>query len=253
MSKKISEVPVTATPTGAKLAADVGGTDASVIVGAANGVPPLDAAAKIPVQYMPTSVVGAVEYQGTWDASAGVAPTPAPQKGWYYVVAVAGAYNLGGTTDWNVGDWAIHNGVGWEQVDNTDNDKAPLDSPDFMGSTRPRYMGGYLALRELKHLEIYTHYTLNKDDSGGVVIKFTAGAIDVTIPYDIFPLGTMITVRNRMGFNNITIRRGPGVVLRKAGSEVDNDLVLEPWGMITLEKEYDYGDSDQWVASGTGI
>lgn len=68
------------------------------------------------------AAVGAVVYQGTWDASTN---TPAlasnvGTKGNYYVVSVAGNTDLNGITDWVAGDWAIFNGSVWEKVDNTE-------------------------------------------------------------------------------------------------------------------------------------
>ena len=66
--------------------------------------------------------VGAVTYEGTWNASTNT-PTLASgtgTKGEYYVVNVAGSTNLDGITDWQIGDWAIFNGTAWEKVDNTD-------------------------------------------------------------------------------------------------------------------------------------
>lgn len=68
------------------------------------------------------AAVGAVVYQGTWDASTNT-PTLASgigTKGNYYVVSVAGNTNLDGITDWVAGDWAIFNGLVWEKVDNTE-------------------------------------------------------------------------------------------------------------------------------------
>lgn len=90
--------------------------------GAANGYASLDATTKIPLSQIPASLIGAANYQGTWNASTN---TPAlvsstGTKGFYYVVSVAGATNLDGITDWKIGDWAIYNGVAWEKVDNTD-------------------------------------------------------------------------------------------------------------------------------------
>lgn len=68
------------------------------------------------------SALGAVIYQGTWDA-ANNSPTLASNvgtQGEYYVTNVAGSTDLNGITDWNVGDWAIFNGNIWQKVDNTD-------------------------------------------------------------------------------------------------------------------------------------
>lgn len=75
---------------------------------------------KINVNQLPTSILGSVIYQGVWDASSGLPPTTTPQKGWYYVVNVSGNTSLGTISDWQVQDWAIYNGNGWDKIDNTE-------------------------------------------------------------------------------------------------------------------------------------
>jgi hypothetical protein len=98
------------------------GTAAEKDVGVANGVASLDAGGKVPVSELPAAVLGALSYQGTWNASTNT-PTLASGvgvKGYYYVVSVAGSTNLDGVTDWLVGDWAVYNGTAWQKVDNTD-------------------------------------------------------------------------------------------------------------------------------------
>lgn len=90
--------------------------------GAALGVATLDASGKVPVSELPAAVLGALSYQGTWNASTNT-PTLTSStgtKGYYYVVAVAGSTNLDGITDWLVGDWAVYNGTVWQKVDNTE-------------------------------------------------------------------------------------------------------------------------------------
>jgi hypothetical protein len=91
-------------------------------MGVALGVATLDGTAKIPLSQIPDTVVGAVEYQGTWNASTNSPNLGAssPSKGDYYVVSVDGSTSLGGITDWKTGDWAIYNGTAWQKVDNTD-------------------------------------------------------------------------------------------------------------------------------------
>lgn len=74
------------------------------------------------VQNQINTLVGGVQYKGTWNAATN---TPTLQssvgvQGNYYVVSVAGNTNLNGITDWKLGDWAIFNGSAWEKVDNTD-------------------------------------------------------------------------------------------------------------------------------------
>jgi hypothetical protein len=89
---------------------------------AALGVATLDASTKVPISQIPDAVIGALNYQGTWDASTNT-PTLTSSvgtKGYYYVVSVAGSTNLNGVTDWLVGDWAVYNGTIWQKIDNTD-------------------------------------------------------------------------------------------------------------------------------------
>jgi len=98
------------------------GTAAELNAGVANGVATLDSGGKVPVSELPAAVLGALSYQGTWNASTNT-PTLASgvgTKGYYYVVSVAGSTNLDGVTDWLVGDWAVYNGTIWQKVDNTD-------------------------------------------------------------------------------------------------------------------------------------
>jgi hypothetical protein len=98
------------------------GTAAELNAGVANGVATLDGSGKVPVSELPAAVLGALSYQGTWNASTNT-PTLASgvgTKGYYYVVSVAGSTNLDGVTDWKVGDWAVYNGTAWQKVDNTD-------------------------------------------------------------------------------------------------------------------------------------
>jgi hypothetical protein len=98
------------------------GTAAELNAGVANGVATLDGSGKVPVSELPAAVLGALSYQGTWNASTNT-PTLASgvgTKGYYYVVSVAGSTNLDGVTDWLIGDWAVYNGTAWQKVDNTD-------------------------------------------------------------------------------------------------------------------------------------
>jgi hypothetical protein len=98
------------------------GTASTKDAGAALGVATLDSSGKVPISELPAAVIGALSYQGTWDASTNT-PTLTSSvgtKGYYYVVSVAGSTNLNGITDWLVGDWAVYNGTAWQKVDNTD-------------------------------------------------------------------------------------------------------------------------------------
>lgn len=89
-------------------------------IGSANGVPPLDSGAKIPVAYLPSTVM---LYLGNWDASTNT-PTLADGTGVngdLYRVSVAGTQNLGsGSQSFFVGDFVIYNGSIWQRSPTAD-------------------------------------------------------------------------------------------------------------------------------------
>jgi hypothetical protein len=74
------------------------------------------------VQNQINSLVGGVNYQGTWNASTNLPALTSSvgTKGYYYVVTTAGTTSLNGINDWKLGDWVIFNGTTWDKVDNTD-------------------------------------------------------------------------------------------------------------------------------------
>lgn len=102
--------------------------------GQPNGYAELDGAGKIPTSQIPDTVLGAVDYQGAWNALTNTPDLGAssPSKGDYWVVDTAGTGgSLGGYTDWAVGDWAIFNGTIWQKVDNSE----PVDDAIVDGET----------------------------------------------------------------------------------------------------------------------
>ena len=91
----------------------------SSLVNAANGVAGLDAGGKIAAAQLPASIVGAMVYQGVWDASTN---TPAlasgtGTKGFFYKVSVAGTTALDGNASWDVGDMVTFDGTTWDKID----------------------------------------------------------------------------------------------------------------------------------------
>ena len=88
-----------------------------------------DDSTKIATTAFVTNAVGAIPsgltFQGNWDALNNVPNIGAstPDNGDFYIVSVAGTTNLGGITDWEVGDWAIavvSGGVTtWQKIDNS--------------------------------------------------------------------------------------------------------------------------------------
>ena len=73
---------------------------------------------------VPPVALGAVVYQGTWNASTN---TPAladgvGTKGYYYKVSVAGTAAIDGNSQWNVGDTIIFDGSTWDKIDGISNE-----------------------------------------------------------------------------------------------------------------------------------
>lgn len=86
--------------------------------GVSGGVAETDSNNKVASKHMPDSLVGALVYKGTFDASTGSYPSDSDlATGWYYVADVAGTIN--GVT-YDVGDWAVYNGTDWDKVDSSD-------------------------------------------------------------------------------------------------------------------------------------
>lgn len=102
------------------LVADLAAKEVTANKGVANGYASLDSGGKIPTSELPASVLGALEYQGVWNAStnspalaSGVGTT-----GFYYKVSVAGSTTIDGNSTWHVGDWIVFDGSVWDKVDN---------------------------------------------------------------------------------------------------------------------------------------
>ncbi|MFD3001435.1 hypothetical protein ACFS7Z_13770 [Pontibacter toksunensis] len=76
---------------------------------------------KVPTTQLPDSILGQLEYKGTYDAAtnAPALPDATTVKGHYYVVSVAGT-SIVNNKAYDVGDWAVSDGVVWDKVDNTD-------------------------------------------------------------------------------------------------------------------------------------
>jgi hypothetical protein len=136
--------------------------------GVANGVATLDSAAKVPISQIPDSVIGALSYQGTWDASTNT-PTlnsSVGTKGYYYVVSVAGSTNLNGITDWKVGDWAVYSGTAWQKIDNTDSVTS---------------VNGYTGAVTLTYTDVGAFPATSTTGSGNVVLATGATQANPTI------------------------------------------------------------------------
>jgi len=87
--------------------------------GFANYIPILNESGLLDLSFFPSSIVGDLQYQGTWNASTNT-PTLASSvgtQGFYYIVSVAGNAVLDGETNWFPGDWVIFSGTVWNKLD----------------------------------------------------------------------------------------------------------------------------------------
>lgn len=95
--------------------------------GAANGIAPLGSDSKVSTTYLPDAVLGALSYQGVWNAATNSPAIPAgsaSNKGWYYVVSnsVAAGHGYANVPNraLNAGDWLVSNGSSWDYIDSSD-------------------------------------------------------------------------------------------------------------------------------------
>ena len=150
------------------------GTASTKDAGVALGVATLDSAGKVPITQIPDSVIGALSYQGTWNASTNT-PTLTSSvgtKGYYYVVNVAGSTNLNGITDWQIGDWAVYNGSAWQKIDNTDSVTS---------------VNGYTGAVNLTYTDVGAFPATSTTGTGNVVLATGATQAHPTISdYEVF-------------------------------------------------------------------
>jgi len=89
-----------------------------ITLGTVNGVASLDATGKLTTAQIPTALVGAIVFKGTWNATTNT-PTITSgvgTAGWEYIVAVAGTTLIDGNSTWNIGDTIIFNGTVWQRI-----------------------------------------------------------------------------------------------------------------------------------------
>ena len=126
-------VPITTTVNGHALSANVTVTNADVGLGSitndaqvkrtemgvANGVATLDVTGKVPTSQLPAAVLGANQFQTTWNAATNT-PTLVSgtgTKGYFYKVSVSGSTTIDGISQWNAGDFIIFDGTTWDKID----------------------------------------------------------------------------------------------------------------------------------------
>ena len=93
-------------------------------------------------------------YKGTWNANTntptlGSSGTGGVQND-YYIVSVAGTTTIDGESDWQVGDWIVHNGATWSKIDNTQSTTPTIT--DFTNATHDHTSaaaGGTLGITDI--------------------------------------------------------------------------------------------------------
>jgi hypothetical protein len=97
---------------------NVANKSTSTTLGTSNTLYPTQNAVKV---YVDSAVSGGIVLQGSWNADLNIPDiTGTTTTGWAWIVSVAGSTNLGGITDWQVGDIAVKSATGWIKIDNTD-------------------------------------------------------------------------------------------------------------------------------------
>jgi hypothetical protein len=95
-----------------------------LLVGQANGLATLDEDGTIPTTQIPATVLGGMEYHGTWDFDDGDYPEY-PEENSHGVAVEQGDYWIAsaeatiGDKSYKVGDWLVYNGSGWDKIDNS--------------------------------------------------------------------------------------------------------------------------------------
>lgn len=92
-------------------------------------------------------------------------------------------------------------------------------------------------------------YTILLDDFNQMKRFVTGAAASWTIANNsttAYPLGFNFVARN-MQANTLTVARGTGVTLRKAGATTNTDVTIAQWGYVSFVQE----DTNVWVAAGT--
>jgi len=155
--------------------------------GQANGYAPLDTNNKVPTVHLPDSLVGAVVYQGTWDASTNNPTLSTPDlsnKGHYYILSDPGTYS--GVT-YAIGDWVISNGSAWQKVDNTQDVNSVFGRQGLVVANQSDYDAFYDANVQSNWIEADTNsdaFILNKPTTitQGQANEIAANTIKTSFP-----------------------------------------------------------------------
>ncbi|QPC44015.1 hypothetical protein HW532_15745 [Kaustia mangrovi] len=241
-------------------------------LGVANGVATLNAQGKLLAAQIPDALVGALAYQGTWDAATNTPAIPVAgggNHGHYYVVGVAGTTDIDGETDWEVGDWLVSNGTSWDKIDNTEppasgivNDSsvtgatvgAALEALDADIGTLQTDVAGREAVGQLAGSPKITTASADLLDShAGTRIRMssaTAQTINIKAQVDEAYRTDFWAVISQTGDGVTTVQAPAGVTL----NGVDGGSVALPHkaASVTLHRVSDEGD-DVWEINLEGV
>ena len=142
-----------------------------------------------------TNALGALVYQGTWDASANnpTLTSSVGTKGNYYVVSVAGTTTLNGISSWSVGDWAVFNGSVWQKVDGgTSESFVNLTVTNNSNLTNLSITGN---VSFTAPVTITNDYTVSTGDRW-IINNKSGSDLTVTLPTASSSTGRIVTIQN---------------------------------------------------------
>ena len=154
-----------------------------------------------------TNAIGALNFKGTWNASTN-SPTLTSGtgvKGDYYVVSVAGSTDLDGSTLWDVGDWAVFNGLVWQKVDAGDTGNFTILQADSFQLKSPGII-----------TEAGTSRTLSATDNGKIIYCTSGSAVAITTASGLGAGFSCVIIQG--GAGQITMNQGSGTTQVSFGS-----------------------------------
>jgi hypothetical protein len=174
----------------AVLGATPGNNDILITNGA--GVPTW--VSTIPTANLPASILGAVDYQGTFIPGTTTLPAAATaNKGWYFVASAAGTYTppSGTLLTFAAGDWLISNGTSWSTVSTQGAVTSvsgqtgavtieAVNNNSATGTSLISDSGATTGTVKLKTLVAGTNIGLATDANGNVVVNNTSVVSGVT-------------------------------------------------------------------------
>ncbi len=162
--------------------------DNEILITNAAGVPTW--VSTLPTSNLPSSILGAVDYQGTFIPGTTTLPAAATaNKGWYFVASAAGTYTPpgGSLLTFAAGDWLISNGSVWETVSNQGavtsvNGQTgavsiqAVDNNDATGSSLISDSGSSTGVVKFKTIVAGANVSIAPDANGNLKISSTTAA-----------------------------------------------------------------------------